>query len=398
VNFEIYHQLGHNAVWNIDSLINDGIGNGMIISPRSMTLSKVMDLDESLRSLTIFDPQISNPHEVNEKMRSYDFYPSLVMPGGFNTDRFGEYTSNIAEKCVDFQLSSKFSNVVIPTRYFNELPNITDFIKYQQEHYINPFLKAIKKTGNNKEIILQLILNGNMVKSEEFRTELLNWITGIEEISGVYLITELKPRRKQIDDIKYLYSLLKFTNALYNNELKTILGYLNSESILISISNPSILTIGSFENLRIFDHARLLEDMDRTERRGPPNTRVYVPFLLDWIEQPYIETMIDQIPDFRERLGNNEYITRMLDPEYHWYWNKPEPYKHFFIESSKQLREVGHIHEEERYHLVSSIIESARTEYSRIEDIGIVLDDYGSYLPKWLTAANLFAKEQGWRS
>lgn len=396
MKFEIYHQLGFRDNWNIESIQNDNTGDGIIISPRSRSKQRVENLEEKIKNKAIFDPQILIPSQINKNMSTYDFYPCVLMSEGFDTTKFMEFSSECADKCIDFQVKNNFKFLVIPSRYYDGLPPVSNFINFQTNQYIKPFLEAIKKQGLQKDVIVQLILNGNMIKNEEYASELLNWITGIGEINGVYLIIEISPRNKQISDPDFLFELLKFINALSLNEIKVILGYLNTESILLSIANPSIVTIGSFENLRSFN-SRMFSEMNEKKDRRPPNPRVYIPKLLDWIEYPFIQLMSKKFPDTTEFFGTNKYSTTMLHSEYEWQFMHPEPYKHYFIEGSKQLRGISLLNDEDRYSEVHNIIESAKTRYTQLAESGFELGDYGTHLSSWMTAADLFARDQGWR-
>lgn len=358
-----------------------------------MTQENVERLPSPIREKSIFDPQFFNPHLVNANMQSYGFYPETVMPEGFGTANYLDFADICASECISFQQRLNFRYYVIPTRYSDSISNIDKFIEYQSEHYIDPFLQTIAEKGFEKDVIIQLALNGHTIKNENFANELLNWITGIEQVDGVYLVTELTPRGKQIKDPEFLYSLLKFIDALAQNELKVVLGYLNTEAVLLSIANPSILTIGSYENVRIFR-----SDTFGNERRDgrAPRPRIYIPTLLDWIDVEYIGLLTKRLPDYRDHLGHNEYTDIILSPNY-----KPTlvkiPYKHFFVEGSKQLRQISQFEGQNRAVEVCRIIELAIREHKRIRDTGIILDD-PDHLNGWLTAANLFMEEKGWRS
>lgn len=394
MKFEIYHQLGYNYQWNIDSVQNENTGSGVILAPRSMNKSKVESLDIEIKKKAIFDPQIFNPHEVNKQMSTYNFYPSISMHGGFDTGRFSNYSSVYANDCIDFQVKNDFRFIIIPTRYFEGMPSVANLIELQNDHFINPFLNYIKNNGINKDVVVQITLNSLMVKDTEYASELLNWITGIGGIKGVYLITE-SPRNKQIDDPDFLYSLLNFINALYQNELTVILGYLNTEALLLSIANPSIVTIGSHGNLRCFNSKMFININEKNDRQSIP-TRIFVPKLLDWIEPQYINLINKKFPEYLDFSNKNEYAREILSPTYNIYL-KIVPYKHFFIEGSKQLRDVNFLEDEARYNEVCNIINSAIQGYSRLKEAGVELGNCGSNLPMWLTAANLFASDQGWR-
>lgn len=233
-----------------------------------------------------------------------------------------------------------------------------------------------------------------MVKNVEYASELLNWITGIEGIKGVYLITEFLPRKGQIDDADFLYNLLNFINALYQNELIVILGYLNTEALLLSIANPSIITIGSYGNLRCFDYSTF-KNVNEKGERGWTNPRIFIPRLLDWVEYDYFTLIKNNFPTY-VGFSDNKYNSTLLSPTYRGNSVKLT-YNHFFIEGSKQLRDVSILEDEARYNKVCDIIESGIQVYSQLELAGFQLGDHGPNLPKWLTAANLFASDQGWR-
>jgi hypothetical protein len=393
MTFEIYHQIGHNGSWNLESITQDKVGDGIIISPRNMNKKAVERLPSSIREKSIFDPQFFNPHQVNKNMQSYGFYPETVMPSGFGTASYVEYADICASECINFQQRLNFRYYVIPTRYTDSISNIDTFIDYQSEHYINPFLQAVAENGSDKEVIIQLVLNGHAIKNEILTTELLNWITSIEKINGVYLVTELAPRGKQIKDPRFLYSLLKFIDALVQNELKVVLGYLNTEAILLSIASPSIVTIGSYENVRIFRSETF--DNEKRDMRSP-RPRIFIPNLLDWVNVEFIELLIMEFPEYKRYLGDNTYTDEILSPSYNISGVKI-PYKHFFVESSKQLKRISQLEGAERAIKVCQTIESAIREHARLREAGIMLDD-ADHLNSWLTAANLFMKERGWRS
>ena len=395
MEFEVYHQLGHMNKWNIDSIQDENTGDGVIISPRHMNKKNVEILDAKMKKKAIFDPQIFNPHEVNKQMSTYNFYPSTLMPDGFDTGRYSEYSSIYAAECVDFQIRNDFRFLVIPTRYYSEMPPVTDLIELQNENYINPFLSYTRSADIEKDIILQVTLSSYMIKNVEYTSELLNWITGVEGIKGVYLITEFLPHNGQIDDADYLYSLLNFISVLSQNELIVILGYLNTEALLLSIANPSIVTIGSYENLRCFDLSTF-SGMGEKEKWSWTPPRIYVPLLLDWIEYDYFNLIKKKFPEYLKFSRDTEYTRTLLSPTYSGDAVK-FTYKHFLIEGSKQLRDVSVFEDEARYNEVHNIIECTIQRYSQLEKAGVELERCGSNLQKWLTSANLFASDQGWR-
>jgi len=138
LKFEIYHQLGHNHKWNLQSLYDDGIGSGVIIAPRYIERAHVEELDAEIRESAIFDPQFFLPDTAKGKLSTYDFFPNIVADGFKTSEYEGEFAFEGANQCLDFQLANGFRYLVIPTRYASGMPS--DFINQQEKLFIEPFL------------------------------------------------------------------------------------------------------------------------------------------------------------------------------------------------------------------------------------------------------------------
>lgn len=395
MKFEIFHQLGHRYQWNFQSVSDDHTGNGFIISPRHMEFSRVEELPNHIKLNSIFDPQFFVPNNQIGKLSTYDFFPDIIS-NGFDTNEFIESVApECAESCLDFQLRNNFRYIVIPTRYVSGVPE--DFIHFQQEQFINPFLSVLRQRERENNILIQLVLNSHMLKNKEYTADLLNWITGIDNIRGVYLITEIIPRAKQVDDVEFLYSLLYFIHVLSENELEVVLGYLNTEALILTIANPKIVTIGSYEKTRMFN----IENFQRGEERivRGPKARLYFTNLLNWVDFDYLGAIEREVQDQENFIDQNDYQARSFQPEYNWHFNKPEPYKHYFLEFTNQLNRLIDYEGRERYNAISNMINKAIYNYNLLKDRGIVFDSINgdSHLYRWQTAINQFASLVGWR-
>ncbi len=393
MRFEIYHQLGHNHKWNLQSIKDDATGGGVIIGPRSLERKKVEQLDPATRRRAIFDPQFFLPSTAKGKLGTYDFFPDVTADGFRTTDYADDYAGMSAGACVDFQIANEYRYIVIPTRYLSGMPS--NFIESQERLFVAPFLEALRERDCRKPAILQLVLNENMLKEAEYRADLLNWLTGVDRIRGVYLITETSGTSKQIKDADFLYQLLSFIVALRKNDLAVVLGYLNTESIVLTLADPSVITMGAYENTRVFRIRTFQQD---TGKQQGPNPRLYVSRCLQWIDRNYHGAIIRRLPGGADLFDRNRYQALMFKPTYRWHFTKPELYKHHFLELSKQLRRLSRVEGVGRYELVKSMIGEARRTYREMDLAGIVLDgdNDGSHLAPWLTAANDFAQEQGW--
>ncbi len=78
---KLYHQAGHNSVWNISSFEEDNTGDGIILSPVHIESDKVINLAPELKRQCLFDPQFYIPDSQKAKLNSYDFFPECYMDG-----------------------------------------------------------------------------------------------------------------------------------------------------------------------------------------------------------------------------------------------------------------------------------------------------------------------------
>jgi hypothetical protein len=392
VSFELYHQLGHNYSWNLQSIKHDSAGQGVILGPKNIEKTKVEKLPVVLRTGAIFDPQFFAPATPKGELDSYEFFPNVVADG-FETESYDEnQAGECAERCVGFQLANGFRYTVVPAKHMAGTPS--NFIETQERVFINPFLSAIRAQKRTNGILLQVLLNDTMLKDRHFHADLLNWITGFEGIQGVYLIVETSGSYKQIKDAELLYQYLGFINALRQNELEVVLGYLNTEALLLSLADPTIVATGSYENTRAF---RIGSFRESKPQHGP-SPRLYVSSCLQWVDYNYVYAIIRLTPNGRTMFDQNKYQAIMFEPTFKWHFMKSELYKHYFFEFARQLKTVSSVTGKERYILVRKMLQDAMTNFRAMDDSGVALDPNsdGSHLPHWLTAANGFAKDQGW--
>jgi hypothetical protein len=396
VKFEIYHQLGFRHQWNLQSINDDTAGDGIIIAARSLERSKVEGLPAAVRKQAIFDPQFFLPAVAKGELATYDFFPQVAAGDDFQSSEYADESAGVsASRCVKFQVANKFRFIIVPTRYLSGTPG--NYIQIQEELFVKPFLAAIAEEPTHNPVLLQIVITDNMLKDEEYSADLLNWITGHQEIRGVYLIADQPATSKQVKDADHLYKLLRFTSALRDNDMTVALGYLNTEAVVLAIADPSILTMGIYENTRSF-RIKTFEDND-TIQRGP-SPRLYISKCLQWVDRNYHGAIERRLPNGNNLFDRNKYQATMFQPSFKWHFAKPELYKHHFIELSRQLRRISAVDGNTRYQYVESMVKEAMKVFQQMERAGIVLDsdNDGSHLPAWLTAMNEFAQDKGWRS
>jgi hypothetical protein len=385
---DVYHQTGHNSVWNIDSFAEDRAGSGIIFSPVNDRADKILSISDEIKKVSFFDPQLYLPKSLKGKLSSFDYFPSNISKN-FQTSDFDKEKREIAKRYIDFQLTNQFKYLVIPSRFHEVLPS--NFYEQFEDHLIEPFLTYYQETRPQNEILLTIIVKQEQLMNEEHRDELLNWLTGIHDIDGVYLIFENNFLSKQIKDTAYLYNALIFIHSLRINELKVQVGYTNVEGLLYSIADPNSISIGSYENLRQFNIKRF-DDKSLGPPRGP-NPRLYSRLLFQFIDFGYKDGIMKLYPDWDKIFEDSRYKPLMFKPGYNWHFTKPEPYKHYFLLFSSHVQSLPSSISD-RITFLRNSFQNALQTYKELERVGVYLDDdsNGSHLPIWLTAVSMFEK------
>ncbi len=383
----IYHQTGHNYKWNIQSYTEDHAGDGLILSPMNISYTDLIKFPIVIKKNCLFDSQYYIPNDVRGKLSTYEFFPGNMVDE-FKTTDFEYISNNMAKENLKFQVDNKFKYLIIPTRYFEYLSENS----YEQlkQYYINPFMEHMKTINSGKTVLLTVIVKQEQLMDENKRSFLLNWITGINGIGGIYIIFENKHTSKQIKDSNYLFNVMMFIHSLKMNELEVHIGYTNTEGILYSIASPDSVSMGSYENVRNFNINRFITPDKKSPQRGP-TARLYSGKLFQWIEYGYIESIVSLYKDWEGIFENSKYNPLLFKEEYKWHFNKPELYKHYFLIYSKQINSLPKSLKS-RINWLRKSFESAINIYDDIKDKGIYMDSDsdGSHLYHWLNTITMF--------
>jgi len=385
---DVYHQAGHNTIWNYESLRKDNAGWGIIFSPVNLKSEKLVAIDSEIKKRSFLDPQFYMPKDPKSKLSTYGFFPANLKDD-FQTSDFEVAKTQINKLCIDFQLRNDFKYVVIPTRYFKVLPS--DYYEQFSDYFINPFLDYYHSLMTDKRILLTVIVKQVQLMNDDSRYELLNWLTGIQGIDGIYLIFENNFLTKQIKNSEYLFNALTFIHALRSNELEVHIGYTNTEGVLYSIADPNSVSMGSYENLRQFDVNRFNSSVKGAP--NPPNPRLYSRQLFQSIDYGYIGGIRKLYSQLDTLFEDSRYKPLMFKPEYNWHFTKPEPYKHYFLTFSTQISQLPSFVTEKIVFLKNSF-RSALKIFGEIEAAGVNLDENsnGSHLNFWLTTISMYEK------
>lgn len=386
----LYHQVGHNANWNISSLEDDGCGDGLILSPVHQPSNKINTLSSKTKNRSFLDPQFYLPNSQKKKLHTYEFFPEVIS-GGFKTIDFAAHATEAAKLCVDYQITNGFDRIIIPARYFDQMdPSYTD---KQEAYTLNPFLEYLGSLSVDKPIFFTLPLTSHMVSNSKYRESLLNWLCKFPEINGVYTFVADERSTKQVQDSNYLYDYLSFLHELREADFELAIGYQNTEALLFSLLGDCAITMGSFENTRMFSIDKFLVSDD--ERRGP-KARIYLPGLLNWVQIGQAKQIMNDFPDLWERVYMptsyaDTVLASTVDPTF----NQAPLYKHFFSNFNDQISSLKPLSVHDRFKTIKESINAAMKNYNDIESNIFDFEKHASsdHLQPWLDTINKYYRD-----
>lgn len=377
----VLHQAGHNTVWNIASFKEDGAGDGIIFSPVHYDSNRIAKLDDSIKQCSLFDPQFYVPDSPKNKLNSYNFFPEKIM-NGFDTNDHLSIAYESAKLCLEFQFQNSFESIIIPCRFFEDL--LTDYIDRQKAFTVEPFLSELSKIDTQKKVYISLSLTAPMLIDKNYRTSILNWVTSYQEIDGIYFMVDFGERSKQIQDYDKVKSYMEFIEELIEADLEVICGYLNVEGLLVSILGINAVTMGSYENTRIFSVDKFLTN--DSIKMGPA-PRIYLPKLLNWVRYDTAVEIKEDFPGLWEKIYTpTPYSEKVLDTPRKPHFTQPELYKHFFMLISAQYKEMFSHNTKDRIGLLQGAVKSAIALYREIEANDVQFFDIncrGDHLVIW---------------
>src|SRR3569623_32642 len=387
MSISLYHQVGHNPNWNLESYQDDGCGDGLILSPVHQNIEAIKKLSPAIKKCSLFDPQYYLPNSQKAKLNSYEFFPEFIS-GGFSTVTFSASARESAKRCVAFQVEQEFLGIVIPARHFTEMN--PDYASEQAAYTVEPFLREISDVQQGPPVWLTLPLTSAMIKHSGYRTSILNWVTSYPEIDGVYVIIEDERETKQIQSSELFIAQLDFLAELRAADLEVIVGHCNTESLLFTLIEGCAITFGSIENTRMFSKDKFVSSI---EERRSPRARIYLAGLLIWLQFVQARSIKRDAPDFWELVFEpNQYGDNAIETPTEPFFNQPALYKHYFLSFQKQIRTLSLQDSFGRYELLRSWLTTAIKLDDELQSRRFDLERHGrgDHLQPWLDTINSY--------
>lgn len=336
---KIYHQLGHNYKWPLDSHFQNDIGDGFIFSAYSFKFGVLGSTVSSYKSndyinKSMIDLQFyGSKKTVGGHLSTYPFNPAKLQPGD-STQTEG---TELIDKAIDYQESLGLEKVIIPI-FYHEVTDFNKLVKYLNS--INKRIAKRKEKGSSQKYYMTIPFGNSSITDNDHVEKLLQVITDISIVfDGYYIVCDSKPEYKKKVSIDYDYyaNLLKVFQVLKFQGFTTIYGYSNWDSLVfISLCNIDYVTIGTYENLRNFNIQRFTE----SPGGGPSKGWYFSEKLLNFIRA---EELINLRNSKCLHLISNEkniFSDIILNKDFAWNTHKPDVHKNYLLSISKLLSEL----------------------------------------------------------
>jgi hypothetical protein len=379
-----YHQVGHNANWNVDSFEKDGCGDGLILSPVHQGPQVIEKLSAATRKASIFDPQFYLPSSQKPKLLQYDFFPGKIVAGGFSTTTFEASVKDSATQCMKFQREMGFRRLCVPTRFIDQM--YSNYVDRQKAFSVDAFMAV---TSPRDEVCIGLAATSAMIEDEGFRTKLLSWITSYANVRELYLIYSFPRDTKQVRSDSFLLACHKLGVEMQEIGLDLTWGHQNTEALLFAAQGDVAVSIGSFENTRVFSTDKFI--VTDEDRRGP-KARIYLRGLLNWVQFDQAKEIQKKLPALWSTIyfptaEAEAALSMAVEPTF----NQPQLYKHYFKDMCHELKAVSGLKPSDRKKYLRQRIEVAQAAYAQIgKSIALEKHGQGVHLAAWLKAVKNF--------
>jgi hypothetical protein len=384
MTIRVYHQNGHNAKWNIDSFESENCGDGLILSPVHQTPENIEKLSAATRKSSLFDPQFYLPSSQKPKLLQYDFFPVNIAQGGFSTTTFESSVKESAKRCVEYQRGLNLRRITVPTRFLDQM--YTNYVDRQKVFTVDAFMEQI---SNDEEVCLSLAVTDAMLQDEGFRTKILSWITSYSNVHELYLIYSAPRETKQIQSSEMLIACHRLGQEMQEIGLELTWGHQNTEALLATAQGDVAVTMGSFENTRIFSTDKFV--VTNEDRRGP-KARIFLKGLLNWIQFEQAKEIRSNLPNVWKKIYSptqhaEAALKLVVEPTF----NQAPLYKHYFLNLTEEIKALSPLPLSDRKKYLREKIEYAQASYAEIaKTIQLEKHGQGTHLAPWLKAVDAF--------
>lgn len=386
-------QIGHNGHKLTTDNLENGFGDGGILSPADYEREKNKQIAETIKDeegTVLYDPQFYIPRTDRPGLDTYEYFTEY---GGDDFDTVGvssEYET-LSRQIIELQDYLDVDAYIAPARF---LDTFSDVKVSEWEEMTNVFLNVARSEGRDIPILASLPVYQKSLIDTEQRSTLLNRITQVD-VDGFYVSAEFdREIRHPLTGASNVYSLLHLLNTLKKNRYDVLVGHTHQIAHLFFGIGINAFASGHYQNLRAFDTRRW--DPEDEQGGGRLVIKYYSEKILNELRvDPELDLMYQKEGfDMETIRSGSPYEGDLFDdslPPSATGWKFREAAWDHYLWCCNQIAEkYKGLDAEERFNQAKEKIEEAEETYDALsEEFGILSEPEPAIYSDWEAALSL---------
>ena len=257
---KLYLQFGHGMIAHCVELLDDNVAEGVILSPRDLTLKQLMDVAQNTNGANkavLFDPQCYIRDADHVRLTQHNYWKIFKKTATNNI-----LTSNGAAQIIAplhaYNIALETEAVLLPGLMADAVTS--DWLNLHR-NIATEGVRLITDRPVFSTIALSTDATADESQIEAIVEEAARW-----NVSGFYVVAQAE--KYLVEDINWLANLLILTSGLKLLGKKVIVGYSNHQSLCLAAANVDAIASGTWLNVRAFDPSKFyIPDEDDVSRR-----------------------------------------------------------------------------------------------------------------------------------
>lgn len=257
---KLYLQFGYGMIAHCAELLGGNVANGVILSPRDLTLEQLMNVGletSSSKKTVLFDPQCYIRDADHERLTKHAYW-KVFKRTATNSILTGSGAAEVVAPLYAYNVALQTEAVLLPGLMADAV--IHDWLRWHR----NIAAEGVQLV-NDRPVFSTVALSTDAT-ADESQIEAVVEEAARWDVSGFYVVAQAP--KYLVEDINWLANLMILTAGLKLLGKKVIVGYSNHQSLCLAAANVDAIASGTWLNVRAFDPSKFyIPDEDDVSRR-----------------------------------------------------------------------------------------------------------------------------------
>lgn len=257
---KLYLQFGYGMIAHCAELLGGNVANGVILSPRDLTLEQLMNVGletSSSKKTVLFDPQCYIRDADHERLTKHAYW-KVFKRTATNSILTGSGAAEVVAPLYAYNVALQTEAVLLPGLMADAVTH--DWLRWHR----NIAAEGVQLV-NDRPVFSTVALSTDAT-ADESQIEAVVEEAARWDVSGFYVVAQAP--KYLVEDINWLANLMILTAGLKLLGKKVIVGYSNHQSLCLAAANVDAIASGTWLNVRAFDPSKFyIPDEDDVSRR-----------------------------------------------------------------------------------------------------------------------------------